>query len=394
MTAQKTKTALGLMVIAIFFVSINLRPSISSIGPVLDAIRVDLSLTNSQVSLLTAVPVFCMGVFAPFAVVFNRRFGAQRSIAVLLVVIGAFTFLRGAAPTFPMLFASAFFIGLAIAIIGPLLSAMIKQNFPRRTAALIGVYSFGMGLGASLAAGLTGVFYVTVGWPFALASWGALSMVGLAFWLGVKQPASNNQQEMAAPAIANSPWKNKRAWYMLLFFGFQSSLFYSLITWLAPIAMDQGMSVLTAGAVLTVMTGVQLIINVAIPLLLSKKPDRLFWIWISLLFGAAGIVLLIAGDTVFIWAAAVCLGITLGGLFPLSLLMPLDENETAEDVSSWTAMIQTGGYIISGTMPFAIGFLYDRFGTHTVTLSLLMGFIALLACLTILLIKKDEDDTE
>lgn len=394
MTGQQTKTALGLMVVAIFFVSINLRPAISSIGPVLDAIRVDLSLTNSQVSLLTAVPVFCMGLFAPFAVVFNRKFGAHRSIAVLLLVIGVFTFLRGVAPAFPALFASSFFIGLAIAIISPLLSAMIKRNFPMRTPALIGVYSFGMGLGASLSAGLTGVFYTVAGWPFALASWGGLSILGLAFWLRIKQPASDTKPVMLEQPASNTPWKNRRAWYMLLFFGFQSALFFCLLTWLAPIVIDQGMSVLTAGAVLTVMTGVQLVVNIVLPMLLSKKPDRLFWVWIGLFFGAAGVVLLMIGSTAAIWAAAVCLGITLGSLFPIALLMPLDENETAEGVNSWTAMIQSGGYVISGMMPFLIGILYDHFETHTVTLSILLGFLAILAGFTVLLTKKEGNEAK
>ncbi|RNF40420.1 CynX/NimT family MFS transporter [Planococcus salinus] len=391
MTAQQTKTALGLMVVAIFFVSINLRPAISSIGPVLDVIRADLSLTNSQVSLLTAVPVFCMGLFAPFAVVFNRQFGAQRSVAMLLVVIGAFTLLRGLVPTFPLLFASSFFIGLAIAIISPLLSAMIKQNFPMRTPALIGVYSFGMGLGAALSAGLTGVIYTVADWPVALASWGLLSILGLFFWFRVKQPShdTESQTRMGKQAPSRLPWKNKRAWYMLLFFGFQSSLFFSLLTWLAPIAIDQGMSVLAAGAVLTVMTGVQLVVNVTLPTVLSKYPNRLLWIWVALAVCTGGILLLMAGTATATWLAAGCFGITLGSLFPLALLMPLDENETADDVNSWTAMIQTGGYIISGTMPFAIGFFYDRFGTHMITLILLLIFTALLALFTVLLSNKE-----
>lgn len=391
MNDKQKKSALGMMVLAILFVSVNLRPAISSIGPLLDTIREDLSLTSSEVSLLTAVPVFCMGLFAPLAVVFNKRLGLKRSIAILVGTIGAFTLLRGVLPTFPVLLASAFFIGLSIAIISPLLSAMIKRNFPTRTASLIGVYSFGMGLGATLAAGLTGVFYSFAGWPIALASWGLLAIAAIVLWLRVQEPAADVTEIPMEEVPVVSPWRNRRAWYMLLFFGFQSALFFSIITWLAPIAIDKGMSILLAGAVLTVTSAVQIACNLSIPLLLEKWPSRHLWILVSLGFGALGVLLLMVTDVAFIWPAAICLGITLGGLFPLALLMPLDENTSADDVNSWSAMIQSGGYIISAVTPFAIGLFYDRFQNHMISLGMFLGFIIILTGFAFLLNSKPRE---
>src|SRR5690606_5034458 len=128
----------------------------------------------------------------------------------------------------------------------------------------------------------------------------------------------------------------------------------------------------------------------SIPALLGKFPSRLLWTFVSLISGAAGILLLMIEGTAFIWLAAVLLGVTLGGLFPIALLMPLDENERADDVNSWTAMIQSGGYIISSIMPFGIGILYDRYGTHDITLNLLLGYILVLAVCALLLNKKGE----
>ncbi|MGO1060090.1 MFS transporter [Planococcus sp. FY231025] len=386
MGSKGKKSALGVMVIAILFVSLNLRPAISSVGPLLETIRSDLSLSNSEISLLTSIPVFCMGLFAPLAIVFNRRIGMKRSITVLIAAIGLLTALRGVVPVYPVLLASSFFIGLAIAVISPLLSALIKRNFPTRTASLIGVYSFGMGAGATLASGLTGVFYAAFDWPLALASWSVLALFAIVLWQRIEQPAEEEADLEKTAAV--SPWRNRRAWLMLLFFGFQSALFFSLITWLAPIAIERGMDVLTAGAVLTVMTAVQLVGNLSIPALLSKFPSRLLWTLVSLASGASGLILLIAGGAGTIWLSAVFLGIMLGGLFPIALLMPLDENKRADDVNSWTAMIQSGGYIISSAMPFFIGFLYDTYGSHDITLLLLLGYIGILAVLAVILNKK------
>ncbi|WP_241666108.1 hypothetical protein [Planococcus koreensis] len=69
--------------------------------------------------------------------------------------------------------------------------------------------------------------------------------------------------------------------------------------------------------------------------------------------------------------------------------MPLDENEHADDVNSWTAMIQSGGYIISSGMPFLIGMLYDRWGDHSITLYLLLSFAALVMLFGILLYRNE-----
>ena len=50
-----------------------------------------------------------------------------------------------------------------------------------------------------------------------------------------------------------NPLENKTAWLILLFFGLQTSLFFSLTTWFSPIAQEQGFSLVTASAVLTTM---------------------------------------------------------------------------------------------------------------------------------------------
>lgn len=389
MAEKQRNAAMGGMVLAILFVALNLRPAISSIGPMLEPIRADLNLSNSEVSLLTAVPVFCMGLFAPLAVLFGRKFGLKRSIAALLLSIGLFTLVRGFIPTYPVLLASAFFIGLSIAIISPLLSAMIKRDFPMRTAALIGVFSFGMGLGATLSAGLTGVFYTVADWPLAIASWSLLSVAAVVIWLRVEQPAEVKSERDELEEIDRvSPWKNKRAWYMLLFFGCQSALFFSMLTWLAPIAIEKGMSVLAAGGVLTLMSAVQIAGNISIPLFFNKFPNRLVWILAVLSFGTAGILMLMLGNVATVWMAAVFIGVALGGLFPIALLMPLDETTSADEANSWTAMTQSGGYIISAFMPLTIGIVYDQTGNHSITLTMLLVFIFLMVIFAILLNKK------
>src|SRR5690606_26580513 len=109
-----------------------------------------------------------------------------------------------------------------------------------------------------------------------------------------------------------SPLKNKRAWYMLSFFGLQSSLFFSTVTWLAPIAIDKGLSIVLAGGVLTVVSIVGIMGNLTLPFLLERWPSRHLWILVSIFSGVLGVLMLMFAGTQFIWVAAFFLGITLG----------------------------------------------------------------------------------
>ena len=83
-----------LMIIALFIASLNLRPSINSIAPLLETIRTSLGMNASVASLLTSIPVLCMGLFAPVAVKFSGKWGIERVLGWSLLVIGVGTILR------------------------------------------------------------------------------------------------------------------------------------------------------------------------------------------------------------------------------------------------------------------------------------------------------------
>ena len=391
MTNKVNKRNSIIVVFAIFAISINMRPAITSIGPMLETIRQQLSLSNAQVSLLTSVPVICMGIFATLAPVLKRRFGLKHTMYTMIILVGVMTALRGIVTGFLVLFGTAFIIGIAIAIMGPLLSAMIKQNFPDRAASVIGIYSFGMGVGASASAGLTAVFYnITGSYQFALSIWALLAFVGIAVWFIAMRDTNVVRQAKPILSVEKrttsiSPWKTKKAWLFLLFFGMQSSAFFSIITWLAPIALSAGMTLLQAGTLLSLMTVVQIFLNLLLPLLMQRFPARKFWLLLMLMAGIVATGLFWTGIHPLMWAGAILMGIPLGGLFPVALLLPLDETDTAEETNTWTAMMQTGGYIIGGLFPLLIALVHDWTTNHHYTFIIFIVLYVVMICLTFLI---------
>lgn len=105
-------------------------------------------------SLLTTLPIVCLGLFAAPAPALARRFGAERTLLGAMLLIGLGTLLR-AWVSLPLLFASSVLAGAGIAIGNVLLLGLIKRDFPRRAAMMTGLYTLAICFGASIATAFT-----------------------------------------------------------------------------------------------------------------------------------------------------------------------------------------------------------------------------------------------
>ncbi|MEG0385548.1 MAG: MFS transporter [Solibacillus sp.] len=366
---QKQTWKYVLILLAIFLVSINLRPAITSVGPLLTTIGQSLQVSSTQMSLLTSIPVFCMGLFAPLAVPIQKKLGYRNAIVLFVFLIGIATIARIYISDYGSLLATSFVVGLAIAIISPMLNAFIKEKFPGKFETVIGVYSFAIGFGATISAGFTGVFYDRFqgNWAFAIGIWGILAFIAMVGWLvavdGKKTVAVHQNQ---VEEVRN-PWKNKQAWAMLFYFGFQTSVFFSLTTWLPSIALEQGMTLLIAGSVLTLMSVVQLIGNIFIPIAMNRYPNRIKWLASLIGIGLVGTLISFIDANWAIWASAVIFGVVLSGLFPIGLMLPLDEAKNNREANEWSSMVLSGGFMMSAIIPLVIGVIFDMTGNHLMT---------------------------
>lgn len=381
-----------LYILALFFVSINLRIGITSISPLLETIRQDLNISNFSVSFLTAIPVFCMGTFALLTGKVIRKYGAEKSIMACLILIGFATCMRAFTSSISTLFASSLFIGIGIALAGPLLSGFIKEKFPTKIGLMIGIYSVGMGTGASLSAGLTIPLQHVLkdDWNMALAFWGVLTIIAIIFWYPVmKRKKNTSTQDKKNNSL---PLRNKKAWLFTIFFGLQSGIFYSITTWLAPANQNMGVSSEQAGTLITVFTVVQMICSFLIPTLADIYKNRALWLLGSICFVLVGLSLMIYPLTTP-WIPSILLGIGLGGVFPLALMLPLYETKTSEDASAWTAMMQSGGYIMGGFIPVLAGIARDYFNSYT-QVFIIMALLSFILFLLTLVMKKRKRNAE
>ncbi|HEY9577702.1 MAG TPA: MFS transporter [Pseudobacillus sp.] len=356
------KSGVTLMVIALFMASLNLRPAINSISPLLETLRNNLGISASTASLLTSIPVLCMGVFSPMAAKLGGRLGIERMIGVALALVGLGTFLRFFTNSVFFLLCTAFLTGIGAAVMGPLLSGFIKRHFSNQVPKVISVYSVAMTMGAALASGLAAPLQSGLhSWRAALAIWAVLALIAVPlWWLFVLRRIERPKKNFTSQQLTVLPWRNPKAWLLTLSFGLSGVIFFSITAWLPPIVQDMGYSEEDAGNVLTIFAVVQIPANLALPFIIKRCPSRLFLLLFFSFIELVGFVMI--HFSVLPGIAAIFLGVGAAILFSLNLLLPIDATTNGQEAASWSAMIQSAGYIISATGPIMIGWIHDATG--------------------------------
>ncbi|OIK11237.1 MFS transporter [Bacillus sp. MUM 116] len=370
-----------LMIIALFIAALNLRPAINSISPLIESIRGELVMSAAIASLLTSIPVFCMGLFSPVAVKAGGKWGIERIIGLSLVVIGVGTVIRMFTNSVSFLIISSLIAGIGIAFIGPLLSGFIKQYFPKNVPSLIAIYSVALTLGAASSSALSSPLQKTFhSWKSSLAFWSIIAFVAaIIWWFFVQLQVKKSAQTDLAGAKTNLPWRNGKAWILTLSFGLMAMLFYSYTAWLPQMIQGMGYTKSYAETSFTVFVVIQIPVNLVLPMLLKNFSSRRLWLVIGSLLELAGLILLVLH--VEPWIASAFIGIGAGGLFPINLLLPIDATNNAHEAASWSAMTQSAGYVIGAFGPILLGWVHDATNSFS---SAIFGLIAIILLMIII----------
>src|SRR3954469_19838365 len=103
------------MLFGLGLVALNLRPAVTSVGPLLAEIVQSLGFDRTEAGILTTLPVLCFGLIGPVGPVLGRRFGAENVIFAALVGTAAACALR-LAPSAAALYLSSVLAGVSIGV--------------------------------------------------------------------------------------------------------------------------------------------------------------------------------------------------------------------------------------------------------------------------------------
>ncbi|MFF2910798.1 CynX/NimT family MFS transporter [Paenibacillus sp. NPDC057934] len=392
-SAVRTDNKAGswLAVAALFTASLNLRPAVTSIAPVLESIRKDLGISGVAASLLVSIPVLCMGLLSPLSVRFGQRLGNERVIAWSLVLIGGSTLLRIVVHTEALLFLTTVLAGVGIATMGPLLSGFIKKHLAARMPLMSALYSMALSLGAALGSSFSAPFQIKFhSWQTALSFWAILAITAVPFWLAILRCSNVRSERAAVPGTAKLPWKNKKAWLLSIHFGLLAMVFYSIMGWLPLILINAGDSHLHAGMMLTVFAVVQIPSGLMLQMLLRRFPSRRIWLLVSTSMQAIGLAFLFS--SMLYWPAVLLCGFGSGMLFALGNLLPIEAASSPEEAVSWAAMTQSVGYLIGAAGPILVGFVFDSMGQFSLGILGMILVSLLMLMLQLFIVPRKEKE--
>lgn len=354
-----------LPIIAIILASLNLRPVITSVSPLLGTIRESLHMSAASASLLTSLAVLCMGLFAPIALKLANRWSIERAIAYSLILIGLATASRYFAYSAWIMHVTALLAGIGIAIVGPLLSGFIKAKFANPSR-IVGIYSLALVVGAALGSGLSiPLSTIFHSWQISAASWALLAIIALFFWWKPIErkvhttSTTGNKNTISIKQILTS----EKAWLLTGFFGLMAFMFYTIMAWLPPIAEQMGYSKHDAGMMLTLLTVAQMPATFLVPILNNRFQHRAVWLVACSLLELIGLSMLLF--SINPWLSSVLIGIGAGGLFSLGLTLPIDEAEDIQEASFLAAMTQSVGFVFAALGPLFVGLVRDYTGNFT-----------------------------
>ena len=365
------------MVIGIIIAAFNLRPGMTSVGPLIGIIRDDVGLANWSAGLLTSLPLLAFAFISPIVPSISQRLTSEMTMVVGLMIL-MFGIVIRSLSLVSFLFVGTVLVGLGIAICNVLLPGIVKEKFPTKVGLMTSVYSTTMGVLAAIASGLSIPFArgLNLGWQYALLMWTIPALIGICVWIVLvkKTRANDENQQTFDTSSGGKIWRSGLAWQVALFMGLQSSLFYVTVSWLPEILHHSGLSMATSGWMLSYAQMIGMPASFFIPMIAGRMKSQRP---IVLVMGSCAILgfsgLLFGQSFIILALSSTFIGITIGGSFALALTFLAIRARNAQDAGKLSGMAQSIGYLIAALGPVFIGFLFDLTGNWTVPLIVLLS---------------------
>lgn len=358
----------GLAVLSVVAIAFNMRTAIGEIPPVLP----DLGLSQAGQSILATVPVVCFGLAALAAPALRARLGEERGLLAVLGLLLVGVLVRAVWPG-GGLFPGTVLAGCGIAVMNVLVPSLIRRRFPGHVGLMTGVYTTALVAGGSLSAAATvplrdaanGSLHIALGiWAIPIA-------IALVAWLPQRRhralpPVAGGRE--AIRALGRSPV----AWYVTLFMGMQSLLYYAPLSWLPAIHRDQGIDAATAGFLLSTLNLISIPTTFLAPVIAHRMRDQRPAVAGCVALTAIGLlgILLAPSSTALVWV--IVLGLGQGAALSLALLMIVLRAADDNTAARLSSMAQGFGYLIAATGPLVMGLVHAATGSWTAPLVLLV----------------------
>jgi MFS transporter, CP family, cyanate transporter len=340
----------------------GLRLTILAVPPVIPLIHDQLSLSATQIGILTGLPSMLFAIAAVPGSLLIARLGVRTALVVGLAITAIGGALRGALPDIGWLYAMTIAMGAGVAIMQVTMPPAVRAWLPGRIGFATAVYTNGLLIGEILPVALMLPLVLPMmggSWQWGFVAWSipvaAIALVVLA--LAPRAAATH----ASAPRRRWWPdWRNKLIWRLGIMLGTINAIYFATNAFLPDYLRSNGQSEWISAALTALNTG-QLPASFIL-LAVAGRLERKAWPFV-----ASGVFCVIAtggivfGTGAWVVAAAVLQGFAAAAILILVLALP-PLLSPPDDVHRVTAAMFTISYSCAVIVPVISGILWDLSG--------------------------------
>ncbi|NLR10070.1 MULTISPECIES: MFS transporter [Lactobacillaceae] len=365
--------------IGMMLIAANLRLPITIIPPLLPSIERALNLPSSMAGLITSIPLMTFAIFSPIIVKLAQRWGNERTVFALFLLLIVGTYLR-IIPTLAALLLGTFLVGVGIDSGNVLVPALIKEHMPYKIRLGTSLYTLSMLLVGAIGTAVSGILISRTSLAATQAYLGIISIIAILAWfpnVRTKRQAPLTAEQRSHIPHYQSVWHQPLGWLITLFFGLQSLVYYAIITWLPSILAVHGVSTLTSSNLLTLLQLSGLPLSFMVPLLFNKRHGVSFLLGIMTLgYVVAPLTWLIDTKSIpFLTIVCLITGLGSGVAFNLAIMFFTEKTTNPYQTAAISGMAQSAGYLLAAIGPILFGYL-QQFSQSWVPVIWVMALLA------------------
>lgn len=377
---QSSKINKKWFLLSMMLVAANLRLPITIIPPLLSTIEKDLGIPKSLAGLITSIPLITFAILSPVIVKVAKKLGNELTIFVFFILLIAGSYLR-IIPTVWALMLGTFLAGVGIDSGNVLVPALIKDHLPHQIPLGTSLYTMSMLLIGAIGTALSGVLITKVGLQSTLAILSVVAIVALVFWIPNLRYNHRETTKNFERKQYRSVWNQNLGWLITAFFGLQSIVYYSFVTWLPSILQNHGISTIFASNLLTLLQLSGLPCSFIVPFLSIRKNglrNLLIMLFVGYAIAPLGY-LISTSNAVYLTIITIVTGFGSGLAFNMAVVFFTEKTTNPTQTAEVSGMAQSAGYLLAAVGPVLFGFIENVSGSWNMIILILVALSTLLA---------------
>ncbi len=357
--------------VMLWLVGVALRVTVLAVPPVLPLLHADLQLSETDVGILSSLPLALFAAAAVPGSLLIARYGARATLLAGLLLAAVASALRGAVPSLLWLDLATILMAAGIAIMQPSLPPLVRQWTPRSIGFSTALYTNGLLVGEILVVSLTIPLLPHLGgsWRLDFLFW-SLPVLITGLLLPLLAPRATAPQPhlaLGAPRRWWPDWRKPFIWRLGLMMGSVNSIYFGTNAFLPDYLTAMGRPELI-GTALSTLNLAQLpasFLMLAFTDRLALRARPYVVAGIAIVISVAGIVLM-PGPAIIVWAGVI--GFANAVLLILTLALPPLTSAPGDEHRTSAGMF-TISYGCAVAVPILGGAVWDATGLPPLALA-------------------------